>query len=1111
MAGQLQVDTAGTYTFATSEPDATEGSRLYVDDKLIMDRTYPTTVLGSGPVAYWRMGTTPNSPDTRVTDVSGLGHDATLSGSYRINPKGMTPDDDNRGVTYSGGSASAPNSAALNLTGDMSVEMWVNPVTLAANTDQILLTKYVAGTSDPLPWDVVLLKDGRPAFNQNSAAGAHYAVSVADGAVPYDRWSHLVITRKANVVTYYINGVKAGATTMTMAPAANTGPVTIGGRAGGPPSHANIDNAAVYNRALSDAEIATHAGTDRGVGTSYQAGNPPTATLTAGAHRIRLDTVHRGPTAGQGVTGSGVNLTWRTTGGPVAVPAGALTPDYGLATSTTVHDSAGVPDQVASTSYTGGGLDPAYGLATASTDGAGAAGLTETTTYEAPGTGFLRRVAKTMPGGAVSTDAYYAVGETRANPCVAGSAAVDQGGMVRSHRDPTPAVGDPVVSEVVYDTRGRVVASETAGGWTCTSFDQRGRPVRTTTPGTASTNARTETAVFAVNGDPRVTSVGDEQGTVTTVTDLVGRVVSYTDVWGTRTTDTYTLDGRTTAETVTPPSAADPAQTTTFGYDSAGRVVSQSLSGVTKPLAAVTYTAVGEIGSVAYANGAALSSIARDGQGGATGLTWRPAPGGIDVVSAVSRTRSGRIVDESLGGVDPNPGGPNYVYDGVGRLTRAVVAGHTYDYDFTSTTTTGCAAGSSATAGRNSNRVAVTDTPTTGAVTRTGFCFDAADRLLGTTGTGDAAGITGVGYDPEGDTTGWTAADGAVTALGWDAGHRNTTASVSNSPDPAQDAAVAYARDAGDRVVARATTTTAGSSTLRYAFTGDGDTPDLVLDAGNRVLTRTIALPGGVLYDQPGQGAPPTTTAGGASVPAAPSWSCPSIRGDIALLWTDAGIQTGPLHTYTPDGQPLTPTGVPDPDAGPDTQPGDTDTGWLGQHQKDLDHAGGLNLIQMGARPYTPLLARFLTVDPVEGGTANAYTYVTDPINDTDLTGMFGWRSALKSAGRWAGKHKLDIALTAASFIPVVGQVAWAYRGVRVAAWIGRSQKFGTASRLFGNTSLGAKSAGLLNRKGLWGGGRIGWSVRPHSGGGMMTSFRISHPRIPWNKGHIHLMRGWKL
>ena len=268
-----------------------------------------------------------------------------------------------------------------------------------------------------------------------------------------------------------------------------------------------------------------------------------------------------------------------------------------------------------------------------------------------------------------------------------------------------------------------------------------------------------------------------------------------------------------------------------------------------------------------------------------------------------------------------------------------------------------------------------------------------------------------------------TAADGAVTALGWDAGHRNTTASVSNSADPAQDASVAYARDASDRVVARATTTAAaGSSVLRYAFTGDGDTPDLVLDAGSQVLTRTIALPGGVLYDQPGQGAPPTTTTGGTSVPAAPSWSCPSIRGDIALLWTDAGIQTGPLHTYTPDGQPLTPTGVPDPDAGPDTQPGDTNTGWLGQHQKDLDHAGGLNLIQMGARPYTPLLARFLTTDPVEGGTPNTYTYVTDPINETDLDGQCArgqrsfWRRgrqicqtikpASSSRPRYCARHK---------------------------------------------------------------------------------------------------------
>jgi RHS repeat-associated protein len=76
--------------------------------------------------------------------------------------------------------------------------------------------------------------------------------------------------------------------------------------------------------------------------------------------------------------------------------------------------------------------------------------------------------------------------------------------------------------------------------------------------------------------------------------------------------------------------------------------------------------------------------------------------------------------------------------------------------------------------------------------------------------------------------------------------------------------------------------------------------------------------------------------------------------------------------------------------------------GWLGAAQRSTEAIGGV--ILMGARLYSPSIGRFLQVDPVPGGSANAYDYCNaDPVNCTDLDGHLPkW---MRSA--WKGVRKV--------------------------------------------------------------------------------------------------------
>lgn len=84
------------------------------------------------------------------------------------------------------------------------------------------------------------------------------------------------------------------------------------------------------------------------------------------------------------------------------------------------------------------------------------------------------------------------------------------------------------------------------------------------------------------------------------------------------------------------------------------------------------------------------------------------------------------------------------------------------------------------------------------------------------------------------------------------------------------------------------------------------------------------------------------------------------------------------------------------------TNPGaNTRYGWLGGKQRSSDDLGGITL--MAVRLYNPVLGRFLSTDPVPGGSANDYDYASqDPINGFDLGGaaVFAGSLAVQLARR---------------------------------------------------------------------------------------------------------------
>ena len=672
------------------------------------------------------------------------------------------------------------------------------------------------------------------------------------------------------------------------------------------------------------------------------------ATLTAGEHTIQI-TMQGSPAQ---ATSYNVGVLPPGSSSIMGLPLTWLDPAYGLRTSTTDPDG-----DVTDYSYNDPSdhITPTFGLVTATTQDPSGLDLTTATSYQDPTEGgYLQKTATTLPAGNQTTYTYYT---GTSGPIASGSAAClnggtpDQGGQLEQLAGPAPGGnGQSRIQQYVYDADGRPLGERVGDAndintqpWQCTSYDTIGRITSQNWPASNGSPARTVTYSYNVGGNPLVSSVSDPTGTITATEDLLGRVTSYTDALGQTTTTTYNQAGQTTA-------TDGPGGSLTFGYDSnSGQPTTTTVNGT--QLADASYNSIGQMTSVTYGNGT-QAAIGYNTDGNQDSLSYTNTSTGQPITAdSVTYTPAGRWAAETAsqgtGTLDIA-----YGYDNAGRLTSAAdtIAGTTTTNSYSYAASPGCnATGDDPDAGENTNITSVTTKTGSTTTATTSYCYNIADQLVSSNINGTAS--TSYAYSEDGDQT-----NDNGTTYTWDASDRVATATTPGGTE------ITSTYDALNRLIE---SSASGGSTALYSYGGYSDTPVAVLNTSNDVVQSIIPLPGGATDIVQSSGN---------------VWDYSNLQGDTTATSNNGGTLTSGPVTYNPWGV-LNP-GV----TAPANTTGPSSLGAYATGGKLTNAATGT--ILLGARTFNPAEARFLSVDPVQGGCANPYTYAFgDPLNKPDLSG----------------------------------------------------------------------------------------------------------------------------